>query len=89
MRKTIDVAKVRRWVNTVLAVSDEQLPIPLPGQPGKWEDITPVQAYRLGQANLLEAILHDTGNYRGYSYHDVDFTTDPPVIPDETRRTYT
>ena len=89
MRKTVDVADVRAMVNTVLAAPDRELPFPQPGKPGKWEDVTVQQAYRLGMATLLEAILHRTGGYRGFSYHDVDFTADPPGIPDETRRTYT
>ncbi len=88
MRKTVDVGDVRAMVNTILAAEDTMLPVRDGDVTGKWAGITVQQAYRLGMANLLEAILHRTGNYRGFAYHDVDFDVDPPHIPDETRRTY-
>lgn len=43
---------------------------------------------RLGMASLLEHALHHSGNYRGYTYLNVDDTTEPPTIPDESRRFY-
>jgi hypothetical protein len=56
---------------------------------------------RIGAMALLEEILHDTGNYRGYKYLDsteVPVGEQPGIIrdpngannrfPDETRRQY-
>lgn len=46
---------------------------------------------RLAVCSLIEHVLMDTGNYRGFGYLPgvVDFTTDPPTFPgDETRRQY-
>lgn len=42
-------------------------------------------------ASLLEWVLFETGNYRGYNHLPgiVDFTSDPPEITgDQTRRSY-
>lgn len=69
-RKTIPVDQVREWVNTRLVAPDSAQ---LEG------DCTPEQAFRLGLANVLEQILHATGNYRGYYYPD-------STVMDETRR---
>lgn len=82
-RKTISVDEIRGMVNTRLGAPDE---------PDR--DITPQQAYRLGVASLLEQILHQTGNYRGFGYQAGQVThygtspQDPSVITDETRRVY-
>jgi hypothetical protein len=50
------------------------------------KDDMPLQ--RLGVAHMLEQILHMTDQYKGYTYLDMDHTTYPPTIPDETRRVY-
>lgn len=45
--------------------------------------------YRLGAAAILESILHDTGNYQGYSYVGIEFPKDAaPIIPNLTMRHY-
>lgn len=45
--------------------------------------------YRLGAAAILESILHDTGNYKGYSYIGIEFPKDEdPIIPNLTMRVY-
>lgn len=76
-RKTIDVAEVTRWVNIRLGVPDSTHRL-------EGAELTPEQAFRLGAASLLEQILHATGNYRGFGYHE-------PYVKgetDETRRHY-
>lgn len=90
-RKTIDVDTVRDWVNTRLATPDSTLYMKAPG---KDRDMTPEEAFRMGIASLLESILHNTGNYRGFGYQDGQITRyaegpgDRPDITDETRRVY-
>jgi hypothetical protein len=45
--------------------------------------------YRLGAAAILESILHDTGNYQGYSYVGIEFPKgEDPIIPNMTMRHY-
>lgn len=79
-RKTVDVSELRERVNTALAKTDLYI--------SRRQDITPEQAYRLAIASILEWALHTSGNYKGFGYLDVDHTTDPPTIPDESRRVY-
>ena len=52
-RKTINVAKMLYWANFQLARQDEIAD----------------QAYKQGVCDMIEHILHDTGNYRGFGYH--------------------
>ena len=52
-RKTINVAKMLYWANFQLARQDEIAD----------------QAYKQGICDMIEHILHDTGNYRGFGYH--------------------
>ena len=52
-RKTINVAKMLYWANFQLARQDEVAD----------------QAYKQGICDMIEHILHDTGNYRGFGYH--------------------
>ena len=77
-RKAVDVSWLRDKINFGLAYRDRKLPA----------DLTPEQAYRRGMASVLELVLHETGNYKGFGYLDIDFTVDPPHIPDESRRVY-
>jgi len=79
-RKTISVALILKRVNHLLAYPNTR--------GDSIARLTPEQAYRRGAASVLEGILHETGNYQGFSFHNVDHTTDPPTIPDESRRTY-
>jgi len=76
-RKTISVQYLRDKVNFALANPDRAN-----------EDPAAARFYRCGLASVLELALHESGNYRGFGYHNVDHTVDPPVIPDETRRIY-
>lgn len=62
-RKTITVAQIKAWVNTRLAGAHSSLYL---------DGLTPAQAFRLGQASLLEAVLHHTGNYKGFGYQDTE-----------------
>jgi len=76
-RKTIPVVRVKEIANHVLANSTE--------------DFSPEQ--RLAVAGLLETILMETDNYRGfgylpgvYEYDDVKLTA--KLTGDESRRVY-
>jgi hypothetical protein len=53
-RKTVEVGKVLRMVNSFLAAKNT------------------TDDEREGVAALMEAILFETGNYRGYRYLDTD-----------------
>lgn len=89
-RKTVDVKYVVEKVNQLLAAEDEILPIvgKLPGVDNE-EPLSPAQAYRYAMAMLLEAVLFETDTYAGFSCIGVDFTTDPPTMPEDmTRRVY-
>lgn len=73
--KTIDVERVKEIVNNLLANSTD--------------DVTPAE--RLTAAHVLEIVLMDTGNYKGYGHvpGTWDFTMSPPkLIGDESRRQY-
>lgn len=49
---------------------------------------------RATAAAILSGILHDTGNYRGFRFLDVEHVTDEDgmivesIIPDDTARKY-
>ena len=44
---------------------------------------------RLAMANVLEAVLHDTGNYRGFRCLDAKFDESGQLVSgDESRRYY-
>jgi len=79
-RATVPVAFLRDRVNFLLGAPAHHR--------RSLDGLTPEQAYRLGAASALEAVLHETGNYRGFGYLDVDHTVAPAKIPDETRRCY-
>ena len=52
-RKTINVAKMLYWANFQLARTDEVAD----------------QGYKQGVCDMIEQILHSTGNYKGFGYH--------------------
>lgn len=43
---------------------------------------------RVAIAGLVENVLMETGNYRGFRYLDVTYIVNDADIPDETRREY-
>ena len=98
-RKTIPVAALVTEVNRLLAIPDEGLhgtgdhPADLDA-PGKHREMTRPEVFRMTLASLLEHILTETGQYRGFGYQPGQVTryaTGPgtsPDITDETRRIY-
>ena len=52
-KKTINVAKMLYWANFQLARTDEIAD----------------QGYKQGVCDMIEQILHSTGNYKGFGYH--------------------
>ncbi len=83
-RRTIAIGKLYNWVDRIMRIPDDR----------PWGDIdslTPRQAYRRAVASVLESVLHDTGNYGGFSYINADGTYLTDFIEgqtDETRRAY-
>lgn len=75
-RKTVDVSFVREKVNSYLRYTDR---FAIEGTADKtaveWKGI------RYGQCALLETILHETGNYKGFGYVT-------PFTVDESSRHY-
>lgn len=55
-RKTITVADLVAKTNRMIAASKENIPHDTEG--------------RLALCTLIESVLHDTGNYRGFQYLD-------------------
>jgi hypothetical protein len=51
-RKTVDVSRVKEMVNTMLLKSTDAY--------------GPSKDMRQGARNVLEALLHETGNYKGF-----------------------
>lgn len=85
-RKTVDVETVKRLVNHGLQSNLSSV-----------KDLTPEQAYRQGLATLVEIVLHQTGNYKGFQYQASEFVADSDEIPgntvllpdyDDTKRKY-
>jgi hypothetical protein len=58
VRKTVDVETVRTWANNAMSRGM--------AAPEMSDD------FRNGVADLLERILHETGNYKGFRYNDWD-----------------
>lgn len=79
-RKTINVEQVRMLGNTYMQYGLGMTPVT--------ETAAEAQAARMAVANLLEIVLSMTGNYKGFSFLEVDHSTSPPTIPDESRRHY-
>ena len=83
-RKTTSVRKILDTCNKGLAYDHENMTV-LKGK-------TVEEAYRLGLATVLESILHDSGNYAGYSFLDQTMEmvngVNTVVVKNETRRKY-
>lgn len=79
-RKNIEVDLIKEWVNGRLAIKDASHRMP--------EGMSPEQAFRLGQASLMEQILHYTGNYNGFNYNVAPGERYVEGVTDETRRHY-
>ena len=73
MRKTIDVEQVRRKANDLLALGAND------------PDSRPTREFRMGIMLLVEHVLHETGNYKGFQYLDTD---DDAQLEDDTLRGY-
>ena len=74
-RKTIEVEKVKEIVNNLLANSTEE--------------VTSME--RLMAARVLERVLFETGNYKGFGYLPgvIEYTEDThSIIGDVSRRHY-
>lgn len=79
-RKTIEVGKVVERANTFLAAPDSF----------SIEGLDP-HSQRLGVAGLLESILHETGNYKGFNYLSSEWDGEKQELRqgyDESRRRY-
>jgi hypothetical protein len=91
MRKMIPVNDIREKVNRMLQTPDSTLYLKAPG---KDRELTQAEALRMGVCSLLESILHETGNYKGFGYQDgmvTQLATKPgerTIVKDETRRIY-
>lgn len=90
-RKTVNVNTVRDRVNGMLQTPDSSLYLTAPG---KDRELTPAEAIRIGAIAVLESILHESGNYRGFGYqpgivnYPDDGDPDKVTFGDETRRVY-
>lgn len=85
-RKTVKVSELRDRVNGALLAKDSSLWL---RAPGKDRELTPAEALRMGMISVLESVLHETGNYRGFGYQEMRRTEDGEYeIADETRRVY-
>lgn len=81
-RKTYHVEDLRKLVNERMQISDEALHRAI------IVDQTPAQAYRTALSGLLESVLMETGNYRGFVFLDHTKAREPGDPTDETRRRY-
>lgn len=78
-RKTFDVQAFKDRVNTIC-------------DPKRCPTLT--VGDRMMAAELLSSVLHDTGNYNGFRFLDVEYVTDDDgtivdaIIPDESARRY-
>ena len=82
-RKTVSVDYLCKLVNDRLALSDDAL------HPYVIHDgDTPAQAFRKGVASLIESVLLETGNYKGFLYLDLLRAHEQGDAVDGTRRAY-
>lgn len=84
-RKTVRVADLVTKVNQYLAVEQPYL------ESADGMALAAAQAWRRSVASLLESVLHETGNYRGFGYQAgvLDHSGgSPEMTGDETRRIY-
>ena len=74
-RKTVQVADLKAHANHFLALEDRDMQDGSPCINAQW---------RQGVCALIEKVLHDTGNYKGFNYHE----TYVEGVTDVTRRFY-
>jgi hypothetical protein len=92
-RKTIDVNKVKEIANSMLATKSNV-------DMFNGKDVWPPEA-REGVSRLLDAILHESGNYNGFNYvywineggfeqwrSDGQPDNNRPYLGDQTRKVY-
>ena len=88
-RKTIEVAELRESLNNMLENVGQ-----LETHPNRYTNRdengletpkTPADFYRMGVINVLESVLHGTGNYRGFGY---DTEKNPPLASTPMKRYY-
>ena len=87
-RKTIEVSELRETLNKMLEdVSHLEHPILRTNRDenGVETPKTPADFYRMGVINVLESVLHATGNYRGFGY---DTEKNPPLASTPMKRDY-
>jgi hypothetical protein len=87
-RKTIEVSELRETLNKMLEdVSHLEHPILRTNRDenGVETPKTPADFYRMGVINVLESVLHGTGNYRGFGY---DTEKNPPLASTPMKRYY-
>jgi hypothetical protein len=74
-RKTVDVQSVKKYANMLLGL--------------KGDEYTP--EFRRAAIALVERVLHDTGNYRGFKYRYSEWDVERNQLKnkyDDTRREY-
>ena len=89
-RKTYAVSDLLARLNRMLTTPESSLYLKCPG---KDREMTPAEAFRMGMISIVESVLHETDNYKGFGYqgdvmrevHDGPFQWE---ITDETRRVY-
>jgi hypothetical protein len=87
-RKTIEVSELRETLNKMLEdVSHLEHPVVRTNRDenGVETPKTPADFYRMGVINVLESVLHGTGNYRGFGY---DTEKNPPLASTPMKRYY-
>jgi hypothetical protein len=57
MRKTISVSDVKDYCNNLMKVRNDNIP-----------EFSP--EFKMGVAYVLDYVLNQTGNYKGYNYYD-------------------
>ena len=87
-RKTIEVAELRETLNRMLDdVGHLEHPVVLTNRDenGVETPKTPADFYRMGVINVLESVLHGTGNYHGFGY---DTKKNSPLASTPMKRYY-
>lgn len=88
-RKTIEVAELRETLNRMLENVGQ-----LETHPNRYTNRdengvetpkTPADFYRMGVINVLESVLHGTGNYHGFGY---DTKKNSPLASTPMKRYY-
>ena len=88
-RKTIEVAQLRETLNEMLENVGQ-----IETHPNRYTNRdengvetpkTPADFYRMGIINVLESVLHGTGNYQGFGY---DTNKNSPLASTPMKRYY-